>query len=195
MRPRPRPAGDGGDVTPARAKKAGQARPAFRMSLAGPEDAQAVANVRTAADAGLAVRYGRRPSVTSARGVLAEMKRARVYLARRRGEVIATLTLGTRKPWAIDLRYFPKRAHPLYLTSMAVLPGLQGEGIGRRCLEEALRLAREWPAGPADVIRLDAYDADYGAGGFYRSCGYREIAHASYRGTPLIYYEIDVPQP
>jgi len=55
------------------------------------------------------------------------------------------------------------------------------------CLEEAARLARAWPA---DAIRLDAYDAEAGAGGFYARCGMMEVGRASYRGKPLIYYEL-----
>jgi GNAT superfamily N-acetyltransferase len=69
---------------------------------------------------------------------------------------------------------------------MAVLPAMQRKGIGRRCLEEAERLAREWPA---DVIRLDAYDAAAGGRGFYQSCGYLEKGRVCYRNAPLIYYE------
>jgi len=46
---------------------------------------------------------------------------------------------------------------------------------------------REWPG---DAIRLDAYDADAGAGGFYSNCGFREVGRVNYRGTPLVYYEL-----
>jgi GNAT superfamily N-acetyltransferase len=69
---------------------------------------------------------------------------------------------------------------------MAVKPARQGQGIGRLCLQEALRMGRDWPA---DAIRLDAYDAKAGAGGFYARCGMTERGRVSYKGTPLIYYE------
>ena len=52
-------------------------------------------------------------------------------------------------------------------------------------------VARAWPA---DAIRLDAYDADAGTGEFYRKCGFRECGRRVYRGTPLIYYELVLPQ-
>ena len=78
---------------------------------------------------------------------------------------------------------------PLYLTDMAVHPHMQRNGIGRTCIEEAKRIVREWPG---DAIRLDAYDADAGAGAFYRKCGFREVGRVTYRGTPLIYYETTV---
>jgi len=69
---------------------------------------------------------------------------------------------------------------------VAVAPAHQRKGIGRRCLAYADQLAREWPA---DAIRLDAFDRATGAGGFYQRCGYREVGRATYRKTPLIYYE------
>lgn len=43
-----------------------------------------------------------------------------------------------------------------------------------------------------DAIRLEAFDADAGAGGLYRQCGFTEVGRASYRGTPLIYFEMFV---
>jgi GNAT superfamily N-acetyltransferase len=63
--------------------------------------------------------------------------------------------------------------------------------VGRRCLEQTLRIARDRAA---DAIRLDAYDAPAGAGEFYRKCGFREVGRTSYRGSPLIYFETPVPE-
>ena len=54
-------------------------------------------------------------------------------------------------------------------------------------LDEAKEIARAWPG---DAIRLDAYDAAAGAGEFYAKCGFREVGRATYRGTPLIYFEL-----
>jgi GNAT superfamily N-acetyltransferase len=70
---------------------------------------------------------------------------------------------------------------------MAVTPAKQRQGIGWRCMEEAKRIARAWPA---DAIRLDAYDAEAGAGPFYARCGCTEVGRVTYRNTPLIYYEL-----
>jgi GNAT superfamily N-acetyltransferase len=69
---------------------------------------------------------------------------------------------------------------------MAIAPAKQHQGIGSRCLREAKRITKAWPA---DAIRLDAYAAKAGAGGFYARCGWVEIERPSYRGVPLIYYE------
>jgi GNAT superfamily N-acetyltransferase len=115
------------------------------------------------------------------------MKRSAVYVARQRSRVIATLALSTSKPWAIDKSCFSPAARVLYLTSMAIDPKLQRQGIGRLCMAEAARVARGWPA---DVVRLDAYDSAAGAGGFYARCGYQEVGRVKYRRTPLVYYEL-----
>jgi GNAT superfamily N-acetyltransferase len=105
---------------------------------------------------------------------------------------VATLRLAAKKPWAIDTSYFAAYRKPLYLLGMAVKPAKQRCGIGRRCLEEAAKVARTWPA---DAIRLDAFDADAGAGGFYARCGYTQVGRISYRNTPLIYYELLLHHP
>src|SRR5690606_5606877 len=101
--------------------------------------------------------------------------------------IVGTLRLATRKPWAIDLAYFVPAEHPLYLVDMAVTPGVQRRGIGRRLLEAAVRTAEGWKA---DAIRLDAYDHPAGAGPFYAKCGFTEVGRSAYRDVPLIYYEL-----
>ena len=125
-------------------------------------------------------------SAVSERGIRFAMSRATILVARYRGEPIATLALSTRKPWSIDAACFSPSDTPLYLTDMAVDPRRQRAGNGRQCLTQALEFARKWPA---TTIRLDAYDAEYGAGDFYRKCGFREVGRAAYRSTPLIYFE------
>jgi hypothetical protein len=48
-------------------------------------------------------------------------------------------------------------------------------------------VARAWPS---DALRLDAYDHAAGAGPFYATCGFREVGRVTYRGVPLIYFEL-----
>ena len=118
------------------------------------------------------------------------MRMSSVFIARHDGQPIATLALSTRKPWAIVesvRKHFKPCKRPLYLTGMAVHPGVQRQGVGRECVVEARRIASGWPG---DAIRLDAYDTAAGAGEFYRKCGFTEVARAAYRGAPLIYYEL-----
>ena len=126
---------------------------------------------------------------TTEKMVLFKMRQAKVFVARQRGKIIAMLTLGTKKPWAIDKKYFSECQRPLYLTSMAVAPELQRQGVGRLCLEAAVKVAKAWPA---DAIFLDAYDAVAGAGEFYRKRGFREVGRTTYRNAPLIYFEMPI---
>jgi GNAT superfamily N-acetyltransferase len=121
------------------------------------------------------------------KGIRFAMTRATVYTVHQRREVVATLTLSTRKPWAIDTAYFSPTPTPLYLTDMAVQPSRQRKGLGRQCIAQAIEVARQWPV---TSIRLDAYDAAYGAGEFYSKCGFQEVGRAVYRQTPLIYFEL-----
>lgn len=120
-------------------------------------------------------------------GVIRDMAIPGLYVARDGDQLIATLRLAAKKPWAIDPAYFSNSRLPLYLTSMAVDPDRQRQGIGRACMTDAVRIARERSA---DAVRLDAYDSAAGAGGFYEKCGFREVGRIVYRNTPLIYYEM-----
>ena len=96
------------------------------------------------------------------------------------------MRLASKKPWAIDPGYFTAVKRAIYLTDMAVDPASQRKGVGRALIDQALVVARDWPA---NSIRLDAYDAPAGAGAFYAKCGFREVGRIVYRKTPLIYYE------
>ncbi len=161
----------------------------FRLQIATAADASALAALHTEVADELTRKHGHGPwsSRTSEKGVLYALRTSRVFLARDGAGIVATLRLATKKPWAIDTSYFAPCRRPLYLLAMAVVPARQRQGIGRRCLEEAKQIACAWPA---DAIRLDAYDADAGAGPFYARCGMTEVGRASYRNTPLIYYQI-----
>lgn len=119
-------------------------------------------------------------------GVLNAVRTSYVLVALSGSKVVGTLRLLTKKPGAIDASFFTPVERPLYLVDMAVAPGSQRKGIGRALLAEANRIAREWPA---NAIWLDAYDTLAGAGGFYASCGFVEVGHKEYKGTPLVYFE------
>ena len=165
--------------------------PSARFSLlpATAADATPLAALHTAVARHLTKSYGPGPwsSETSEKGVLQAMRLSQVYVARLGAELVGTLRLATRKPWAIDIRYFSACREPLYLLGMAITPDHQRQGIGSRCLREVERIAKAWPA---DAIRLDAYDAKAGAGRFYSRCGWKETGRATYHGVPLVYYEL-----
>ena len=158
-------------------------------------DAGALAALHRAVADDLTRRFGEGfwSSAPSERGILSNMRMptfSRILIARSNRRIVATLRLATKKPWAIDTAYFTAATRPLYLTGMAVHPDLQSQGIGRLLLKEAEAIARAWPA---DAIRLDAFDAAAGAGPFYAKCGFRELAHVTYKKDPLIYFEALLP--
>jgi GNAT superfamily N-acetyltransferase len=155
-------------------------------------DAAALAALHCAVAEELTRQFGQGhwSSEQTERGVLSTMRKpafSRILIARTNRRIAGTLRLATKKPWAIDTAYFTAARRPLYLTGMAVHPELQRRGVGRLLLKEAEALARAWPA---DAIRLDAFDAEAGAGAFYAKCGYREVARVTYKQNPLVYFEL-----
>lgn len=161
----------------------------LHFSTADPADAAEIASLRNAAAERLTRDFGRGhwTGQVTERGVLHAVRSSRVRVVRNDGAIVGTLRLATKKPWAIDTKYFTAADRPIYLTDMAVHPSVQRRGIGRRLLEDAVSVVRSWPG---DAIRLDSYDADAGAGGFYAKCGLREVGRVSYKGNPLIYFEL-----
>lgn len=159
-----------------------------RLVEAKAADAPAIAALRNATAAHLTKAFGpgHWSNEATAEGVRRRMLTATIYLHRRGQSLVAMLALSTRKPFAIDPAYFTPVEQALYLTDMAVHPYFQRDGIGRATVEAANEIARKWPA---NAVRLDAYDAPAGAGGFYERCGYVERGRVKYRGTPLIYFE------
>ena len=152
-------------------------------------DAAEIAALRVAAANDLTQRFGKGfwSSAATEKGVIQAMKQGKVLIAAKAGAIAGTLALSTKKPWAIDTAYFSKVKTPVYLTSMAVEPKLQGHGVGREMLVAAAEMARAWPG---HAIRLDAFDAEAGAGRFYEKCGYEERGRTAFRSVPLIYYEV-----
>lgn len=161
----------------------------LRFSDATAADAPAIAALQNAAAGALTERFGEGhwSSLTTERGAAQSLRHARVRVGRSGKRIVTVLRLAPRKPWAIDVDYFTPVERPLYLTGLTVSVGHQGLGLGRQALEDARQIAVEWPA---DAIRLDAYDADAGAGRFYARCGYAERGRVRYKGNPLIYYEL-----
>ena len=108
----------------------------FSFQLGSIDDAPALAALHTAVAEHLTGVHGRGgwSTKTSEKGVLFAMRTSQVFVARQGGEIVATLRLATKKPWAIDTSYFTKCRKPLYLLAMAVKPTKQRQGIGTRCL-------------------------------------------------------------
>jgi GNAT superfamily N-acetyltransferase len=159
------------------------------FSIAVEADAPALAALHSAVADDLSSRYGRGgwSTHTTEKGVLFGMRHSRVLVASKGQTIVGTLHLPTKKPWAIDVSYFSPVKKALYLTNMAVLPEMQRRGIGRLLISEVVKQARAWPA---DAVRLDAFDAQAGAGPFYAKCGFQEVGRVVYRNAPLIYFEM-----
>jgi GNAT superfamily N-acetyltransferase len=151
-------------------------------------DVAVIAGLQNAAAGALTARFGpgHWSSLVTERGAALAQRHARVRVGRDGRHVLTVLRLATKKPWAIDVSYFTPVQQPLYLTGMAVSVSHQGQGLGTLALEDARTIAQEWPA---DAIRLDAYDASAGAGGFYARRGFTERGRVVYKGHPLVYYE------
>ncbi len=115
------------------------------------------------------------------------MRLGRVLVARNGRMLVGSFRLQQKKPWSILPEHFTKVRRPIHLVDMAVAPECWGSGVGRRLFDAAREAAETWPA---DAIRLDAWDAPAGAGGFYAACGYREVGRATYRTSRLVYYEL-----
>jgi hypothetical protein len=153
------------------------------------KDVPMIAGLHNAAAGALTARFGPGPWSTLAteRSVELGLRHARRRLGTLDKKVVTVLRLAKKKPWAIDVAYFTPVKRPLYLTGMTVSVAHQGSGLGRLALDDAREVASAWPA---DAIRLDAYDAIGGGGSFYARCGFCERGRVSYKGDPLIYYEL-----
>jgi GNAT superfamily N-acetyltransferase len=161
----------------------------LKLVLASADDIPELVAMRTRVSQHLAKKFGEgywagRPSGGGERFL---MRIGQVYIARYRGRLVAALALTTRKPWSIDVKNFRACAKPLYVRAMAVDPARQRKGVGRKCIAEVRRIAKEMGR---DAIRLDAFDCAAGAGEFYRKCGFTEAARVVYKGVPHIDFEM-----
>lgn len=164
-------------------------RAGLSVGTAALPDVPAIVSLRASVAKELTRVHGRGhwSSCPTERGVLRALKMSRVLVARRKAKVVGTVRVEARKPWAIDVSYFVAVPEAVYLHDLAVAPEGQGQGIGQLLVESAVAVARAWPS---NAIRLDAYDHAAGAGTLYAKCGFREVGKVTYRGVPLIYFEL-----
>jgi GNAT superfamily N-acetyltransferase len=99
-----------------------------------------------------------------------------VYAVYNDEQLVATFTVGTQAlPYYRTIpgvweAWDPSGESALYANRLAVLPELQGQGIGTWCMEEYERLAR---AEGCEAIRLDTYDKHLGLFAWYQKRGYQ----------------------
>jgi ribosomal protein S18 acetylase RimI-like enzyme len=152
-------------------------------------DAAAIAAVRMAAARGLTECFGAGTwsfALETEASVQAEIRSSTVLFAREEGLVVGAMRLATRNPWLGNTDFFTPCNRPIFLTSMAVAPKRQRQGIGRQLLVEARRVAMEMGG---EALRLDSYAGPAGAGEFYCKCGFREVRRGDYNGTALVWFE------
>jgi GNAT superfamily N-acetyltransferase len=153
-----------------------------------PEDVAGIVAVRNAATTALTARFGTGDwsSPATEHEVASAMKTSIVLVAKEEGQIVATLRLGTRKPWVVDPESFQACARPVYLHDMVVAPTRQRTGLGKRCIDDAVACARDMQAG---AIRVGVYDGDAGGAGFFVRSGFVEVARATRRGVGWVYLE------
>lgn len=153
------------------------------------KEVPAIAALHNSAAGALTARFGEGhwSHLTTERGTASSLRHARVRVGREGHRILTVLRLATKKPWAIDVSYFTPVKKPVYLTGMTVSVAHWGQKLRRLAIEDAIAVARRWPA---DAIRLDAYDAEAGAAAFYAACGFEERGRVRYKGDPLVYYEL-----
>src|SRR5262245_15299197 len=93
-----------------------------RVEPASPDDVPALAVLRTAVANQLTRDFGTGhwSSLVTEAAQAESVRRSGVFVAKAGDEIIGTLRLATKKPWAIDPAYFTTVIRPLYLTDMAV---------------------------------------------------------------------------
>jgi GNAT superfamily N-acetyltransferase len=150
------------------------------------DDSEELAAIRNGVRDDFSQRFGISGPNTTARGTLSDMRHGQVLIARYKRAIVGSVVLIKKKPWAIDVSYFTPAAKPVYVISMNTLPAMQHKGIGSRLMKYVIATAK---AGGYDAVRLDAFDAAHGAGAFYLKCSFAPRGRATYRGSPLLYFE------
>jgi len=112
-----------------------------------------------------------------------DAERRQVYAVLQTDQVVATFTLGTtlpasyeRMPDVLQMWDTPL-PRALYINHLAILPALQGRGLGRWCMGiiEGIAAMKN-----CEVVRLDAYIKHPGLHMFYPKLGYRDIGHVTF---------------
>jgi hypothetical protein len=141
-------------------------RTRIKLEIATADDVSDLVSLRAAVNQHLIAQFGKGywASGLTEKGVLFAMKTATVYTARDRNRLIATVTLSTCSPGP-STRNISARVR-----SLCISPRWQ-----------AIRMssARGWAS---SVLRTRA--------GSPGKCGFREVGRATYRNSPLIYFEM-----
>ena len=160
----------------------------FKITKALPQDARAIAALRTSVAQGMTRQYGRGhwSACPSKAEVTRQLRASHVLVARHDKRIVGTVRLATANPLAIDSGSFTPVDTALYVLGLAVAPECRNQGVGRQLIEAAKDVAR---SRPAQALWLDAYDSKVGAGPFYLRCGFRRVGPSTFKEVSLVYYE------
>jgi len=118
-----------------------------------------------------------------------DLYNACIYLVKDKGVCKGMVTLNELEPEDYRQIGFNSGKHrPLYLQNMAVHPKWQGQGIAKRMVEFALKLAQEKGF---DAIRLDVFKPSEGARLLYEKQSFKEVGtfHSANQKIPFVCYE------
>jgi predicted N-acetyltransferase YhbS len=107
-------------------------------------DIPAILKLRLAVDGDQAMRFGddRWATSTTEKSVARNLKSSRVIVASQRSRIVGAARMETKKPWAIDLKYFTPVGKAVYLGDVNVDPELQRTGIGLELMDQVKEKAR-----------------------------------------------------
>jgi GNAT superfamily N-acetyltransferase len=161
----------------------------IRLRRAAAEDVRTVHAILAAAAEDLVARFGpgHWSTVSSIEKLRNYASDGVLFVVEAGAAAVGTLRLTDSKIGFYHNEWFARPADDAaYLLDMAIDPGSQRRGIGRRSMalaEDAARLLG------LKALRLDAYAGPAGAGEFYRKCGYSLVHRSAFRGVALEYFE------
>ncbi len=110
-----------------------------------------------------------------------------VYAVRDGERTVATFTIGAEAFSYCDITIWEApKARAAYLSRLAVLPELQGSGIGTWCMKTIEELAA---VDGCAAVRLDVHGRHEKLLGFYARLGYSRRGVVRFRGADLVCFE------
>ncbi len=110
-----------------------------------------------------------------------------IYAVKKGEQTVATFTISTQplEYYNINIWQHPKQK-AIYVSHLAVLPNLQGKGIGTWSMGTIEQIATAWGCG---AVRLDAYEKHDLLIKFYDNLGYHRKEVIKYHGLRLVCFE------
>lgn len=159
------------------------------IRLAAPGEIAGIYKLSVAAASDLVDKYGQgRWRVAAARKTLKRNQQSdSLFVIVKDAVIVGTFCFTTKKAGFYRRGWFAFPDDPAgYLLNMAIAPQHQRQGIGREVMNHIDQLARSMKL---LAVRFDAYEANAGAGGFYRKCGYQLVHVGKVGDVGLEYYE------